>query len=251
MPSSKKKSKRNKSKKGGKNGQDSNSNHSTRIPKIGRGCIIQNNISVDDFMLRAFNKQMKSLPAAEAVNKIRQGRGLPTYIVQFLGRSNADASHDRYLKQMMDEGLVSELLELLGKCNDGGLLDFVQTDFDLCYPFSPTTGTTLRKGGLVLEGCVGTPRVWFDILCRMAARSCEWKSKYDCRMDIAKGLGPIVKCLCDDMKREFFQSNMHWYDVLLPFACLVYNLIGTCGEPQYSKKQYRFSSSMKGYWISS
>ena len=49
-----------------------------------------------------------------------------------------------------------------------------------------------------------------------------------CRLQIAENIGPLVRCMCNDTKRQFFKSNKHWADTMQVFVCLIHNMILSC-----------------------
>jgi len=46
-----------------------------------------------------------------------------------------------------------------------------------------------------------------------------------CSLQIAKNIGPMVRCMCADTKRFFFKSNKHWREGITQFVLLVLGMI--------------------------
>lgn len=51
-----------------------------------------------------------------------------------------------------------------------------------------------------------------------------------------RNIGPLVKCMCNDMERVFFKSNKHWREGIDSFIRLIYNIIFTCWGNSADKK---------------
>lgn len=61
-------------------------------------------------------------------------------------------------------------------------------------------------------GDLSSPNRWIDILVKASSR------EPTCRMQIAENIGPLVKCMCGDTKRLFFNSSMHWGESIHSFV---------------------------------
>jgi len=72
-------------------------------------------------------------------------------------------------------------------------------------------------------GDLVTPSTWINILQKASSGSSEPR----CILQIAENIGPLVRCMCNDMKRLFFKSNKHWKDGILPFVDLIGKMIST------------------------
>ena len=64
-------------------------------------------------------------------------------------------------------------------------------------------------------GDLVSPSMWINVLL-FGAMHVEL-----CRVQIAQNIGPLVKCMCNDMERLFFKSNNHWREGIVPFAKLI------------------------------
>lgn len=260
--STKKKSKQQRKKKSGggatpSTSSEGNNNAASPKPKP-KGKAIQH-ISREEFMRLSFDKKMKNVPPAEVVKRVGRGMGLTAYVVDYLARSpNATSEHHQYLHKMADEGLVSVLLGLLGRCVDEELFDVVDTSSG--YAFNDM-GPYLRRGGEFLERYVDEPSVWLDILGGLVNLSqrenpfqfdCHadkeaWiKKVMDYRRETAEGICPMVKCLCDDMKRECFKSKKYWHTVFYTFVNLLYRLVGRVCDIDYNPQIVPILSNYEG-----
>ena len=87
---------------------------------------------------------------------------------------------------------------------------------------------TVRLGGGVKDITSGErnklPHLWMDILTLMLRFDVCPK---DTRLVIAKSIGPLVRCMINDEKRQVFQSKNIWYNSLASFFCLVDRLVQT------------------------
>lgn len=184
-----------------------------------------------DLIARCFEKSIKPLTPEDAVGRVGKGMGLSTQIVEFLGGKHANTSHRRYLNTLVDAGLVSTVLGLLSKCEEGDISDIVDAGG---LPFDENF--LLKSRGEVMEGHVGSPKVWIDILLRLATggETLGLEKMRECRVEIAKGIKPLAECLCDDMERECFARKQHWYDAFVPFVTLVHWLIGRTCDIDYA-----------------
>jgi len=95
-------------------------------------------------------------------------------------------------------GILSTVLKFLKRCEDD---TFVKVMLDV--------------GG----GNLKTPATWIRVL--MKANSQEDA----CRLHIAQNIGPLVRCMCDDTTRFFFESSTHWRDTMYAFVCLINNVV--------------------------
>ena len=69
-----------------------------------------------------------------------------------------------------------------------------------------------------------TPSKWIEILNRAT------RQEPSCMLQIAENIGPLVKCMCNDMERVFFKSNKHWREGVDAFVRLIYQIIYTCWD---------------------
>ena len=97
-------------------------------------------------------------------------------------------------------GIVSTVLKFLKRCED----------------------MTFAKVMLDVGGGLKMPRSWVRILMKAEVQ------EPSCRLHIAENIGPLVRCMCNDTKRQFFKSNKHWADTIQAFVCLIHNMILSC-----------------------
>jgi len=95
-------------------------------------------------------------------------------------------------------GILSTVFRFLQRCEDD---TFVKVMLDV--------------GG----GDLKTPSSWVRILLKAEAQ------EESCRLQIAHNIGLLVRCMCNDTKRQFFKSNKHWVDTIYTFVCLINNMI--------------------------
>ena len=72
---------------------------------------------------------------------------------------------------------------------------------------------------LGVGGNLTTPRSWVQVLIKAEVQ------EPSCRLQIAQGIGPLVRCMCNDTTRLYFKSNKHWRDTIYTFVCLIHNMI--------------------------
>ena len=94
-------------------------------------------------------------------------------------------------------GILSKVLKFLKRCEDD----------------------TFVKVMLDIGGDLKMPRSWVYILIKAEVQ------EESCRLQIAQSIGPLVRCMCNDTKRQFFRSNKHWVDTMQAFAALINNMI--------------------------
>jgi len=65
------------------------------------------------------------------------------------------------------------------------------------------------------RGDLRTPSTWIEVLLNGAVDVAS------CRMQITDNIGPLVRCMCNDTERLFFQSNKHWNESIVSFVQLI------------------------------
>ena len=70
-----------------------------------------------------------------------------------------------------------------------------------------------------VKGDLVSPGTWIRILSRAE------ELEPSCSLQIAQNIGPLVRCMCNDTERLFFQSHVHWKDGIMPFVQLISDLI--------------------------
>ena len=142
-------------------------------------------------------RSFTSLSPASVVDDISHGMGLITDVV-------ASNAHGEYQQRLIAADLLSVVLDLLSRCKE----DFPEVLVDL----------GAEEGRKVY---LAMPTTWVSILNNIALVETRW------HVQIAGGISPLVKIICDDSKREFFQSNMYWHNALLPSLILFTRLLDT------------------------
>jgi len=94
-------------------------------------------------------------------------------------------------------GILSTVLKFLRRCEDD----------------------TFVKVMLGVGGDLKAPRFWVQVLIKAEVQ------EPSCRLQIAQSIAPLVMCMCNDTKRQFFRSNKHWVDTIYNFVCLIHNMI--------------------------
>ena len=64
-----------------------------------------------------------------------------------------------------------------------------------------------------------SPSLWIKVLSKAA------ELEPGCRLHIAKYIGPLVGCMCNDIERLFFKSGEHWRESIIPFIQLISDMI--------------------------
>ena len=68
-------------------------------------------------------------------------------------------------------------------------------------------------------GDLKSPSLWVNII-----KSASFVEP-SCRLQIVENIGPLARCMCDDVKRLFFKSNKHWVESVRLFVHLVGNVM--------------------------
>jgi len=99
---------------------------------------------------------------------------------------------------LKDSGVLSVVLFFLQRCEHECLDAVVNTN---------------------IKSNVQSPSIWIRVLQQAVSR------EESCRVQVAKNIGPLVSCMCNDTKRLFFKSNKHWGEGIMSFVRLIYNLV--------------------------
>ena len=97
---------------------------------------------------------------------------------------------------LLDIALLNITLDHLGRCNE---------DFE-----------SVMRG---IGGDLETPIKWLELLIIIATKSNEYHSR------IIDKIGPLVRCMCDDIEREFFGSKRYWHEAISPFIGIIYKML--------------------------
>ena len=97
-----------------------------------------------------------------------------------------------FKKSLVKAGLVSALFDYMNTCGDQEFI--LESNGDIEYPDYKTAPIS--------------PAYWLSMLSAtmMETFSPEEADREQIRLEIAAGIGPVVQCLCNDLKREFFKS---------------------------------------------
>ena len=122
-------------------------------------------------------------------------------------------SNEQCLTPIVKSGILSTVLNFLKRCEIRKFDHFVSS-----------VAQCTRRLGIAISGGSGggdlkSPLYWIAIL-RLAV-----KQEDECTSEIAQKIGPLVRCMCNDMERSFFQSNKHWREGIGEFVELVSDLI--------------------------
>lgn len=149
---------------------------------------------------------MKIATPEIAVKMIRSGIP-PTDELIRLGPGRVNILHRQ---RLIDEGLISALLENINKC-------------DGAYKLGSDSGHL-------------SPDIWVGNLGNIVAltktATGEPANRFlpnlnddgNIRLEIASGVEKLVKYICDDVQRKFFQSEKYWYKAMQQFLVLIRSL---------------------------
>ena len=156
-----------------------------------------------------FRKKLKTLPPDRVVRDVARGKDLPSRAIGLFS-SGPEAGDDAYLRGLVDAGLINTVLQLLERCEDEKFPDVLGRDGD-----------------------IPNPAIWLNLLLNavsgefatMIPNELLWKS----RMEIAKRIGPVVRCMTDYKQRTFFGENRYWWQgtSIVYFVILLQYLMGS------------------------
>ena len=131
-------------------------------------------------------------PPWKVVDMIRNGNIVPD-IYKVLKYADKDAS--AYRQSLLDRGLISALLGCFSSCD----VILCTNDNMTIYPDE--------------ERSVLSPAYWFCVLASILMELFlpEGNTGESIRLEIASGIGSVVRCISDDVKRQFFLSEKHWF----------------------------------------
>ena len=134
-----------------------------------------------------YRKAFNTLPPEKIINDIKRGDYTATEMASEL--SSTDEADIVCRDRLLDAGIVPVILELLVRCCE-----------ELPFPNV-------------------FPNQWMSMLCIFGDPSTD--------VQYAESMGPIIQCLSDDRKRQFFQSNMFWHFSIPDFLTMASNVIQT------------------------
>lgn len=154
------------------------------------------------------NKLLESESPAEIIKRIKNGSMVPPD-----GHILSKKDNIQLRQQLLDAGLISAIVSFL---NRGANTEF-HTAID---------DSILKCLGLSKEGGVEqiSPKFWLQAL-----TSCTYPDFPNCediRVQIAREITPFLDCMCDDITREYFQSNAYYHGSLGQFFYLIKTTIG-------------------------
>ena len=223
----------NKKKKGRQNKQQKPNNIPPSLTKVNKIIISVPSPDKDEYA-RIFENNMKKLPPEDVVERVRKGMGRSTQVITHLlacakpetAKGNADIKlqrqHQKYLVRLLDAGLVSVVLGLLQRCQES-FDDVVEAEIEI-------GGVSIGKRVIAtcpdMEGRISAPGLWIHLLSNIIVCSGVGNKRIDeIKMQIACDIGPLVSCMCDDVKRELFQSKKYWFDAIPSFVYNLYSIV--------------------------
>ena len=149
-------------------------------------------------------------PPKGIVDIIRRGVDFPI-VQQMLRYGDKEEDADIIFRErLLDEGLVPALLEGLNKCNHETVLvkqNNIHYPDDKHAPASPGYCFCILSALMMVPGF-----------------SSKEEDAQRIRLEIARGIGPVVNCMCNDDVGEFFQSKKFWHVSIERFIELIRGL---------------------------
>jgi len=147
-----------------------------------------------------YYKSLPSLPPSTVIESIKRGEDIPLEVV-------FDVVTDCEEKQKNEP-------------------DKVQKDQVVIYKKLVDAGLVSAAIGVTVTGCtekhssgdIFSPRMCIMLLANMSNND----NKH--RLQIAKGIQPLIKCMINVEKREYFGSKKHWHKSIKVFIMLISNL---------------------------
>ena len=148
---------------------------------------------------------------------------IPSDGVMFYDKEDGVMIHEEHKKQAVQfvrdcHGPITEMLSTHHVINlsleQSGILSAVLHFLKLCEynPFDAVVNTNNN-------GNLQSPANWIRVVLNAV------KYEPSSSMLIAKNIGPLVRCMCNDTTRLFFRSNKHWREGIGSFVSLMYNMI--------------------------
>jgi len=164
-------------------------------------------------------KQRKAA-ARKALSAEASGGGVSSSSISGVGVSSGGINKIVAKVRSGDNKVMKKLLNASGRANlslvsyeHSGILSVVLEFLNRCE--DETYEEVMNSVG----GDLKSPLLWIRVL--VAASHVEPSSK----LQIAKNIGPLVRCMVNDTERRFFKSNKHWKEAILKFFNLVANVI--------------------------
>jgi hypothetical protein len=115
-----------------------------------------------------------------------------------LSSPNDDGTYTFVNISIVHSGILTTVLNFLKRCEDETFHQVMNS---------------VGKGNLI------SPLAWIRILSRAE------ELEPSCSLQIAQNIGPMVRCMCADTTRNFFNSNKHWREGITQFVLLVLGMI--------------------------
>lgn len=146
-----------------------------------------------------YYKSLPSLPPSTVIESIKRGEDIPLEVV-------FDVVTDRVEKP---DKVENDYLVVYNKLLDAGLV-------------SAAIGMTI-KDGCMEKWCSSAdpPRICIMLLANM---SMSKNNEDGCKLQIAREIKPLINCMQNIEKREYFGSNKHWHESIKVFVALISNL---------------------------
>jgi len=132
-------------------------------------------------------------PLIQQIQDFQRKYGAP------LATPNDDGTYIFVNISIEQSGILTTVLNFLKRCED--------------ETFHQVMNSVAGKGDLV------SPWTWVGILSRAE------ELEPSCSLQIAENIEPLVRCMCADTTRNFFNSNKHWREGITPFVLLVLSMI--------------------------
>lgn len=166
----------------------------------------------DDADVIRYQARMTSLPPEVVVEDVRRGSGVPTWAIT--KRTSNSANDLRLRRRLADAGILPAALGLLGRCADAS---FAEVLADV------RGGTTDGS-----RDQVASPSLWIDVLVEcLYGEDMRSEDLREPRTLVAENIGPLVRCMIDDSRRELFGDNLFWHMSAGSFVSLLWNLVTT------------------------
>jgi hypothetical protein len=165
-----------------------------------------------------YSKKIKTLPPHQVVAEVAQGKDLASQAVVLL--SGTDIADNSCRLKLVEAGLIRTVLHLLSRCED--------------EKFEPVLQET--------NGDLALPSVWINLLLNTIANdNLPANVLLKTRLEIARGMGPLVRCMTNDIQREFFGDPKFWHAAAFYFIALLQNLVLSPETVPVMQQQYDHS----------
>ncbi|KAL9179546.1 hypothetical protein ACHAXT_008836 [Thalassiosira profunda] len=164
--------------------------------------------------------------ATTVMDGIRRGESSETEYAAYeiCGASeDKEGTRETCLELLIDLALIPTVLDFLHQCGrDITEVRAAPHPGNASFREICEGQTLLRE---IAKGPVTEPGHWLGILCNITLDTglLTTHRLEQCRMEVAKSIGPIVNCMSSDA-REFFRDERHWLNAALPFLTMVKNI---------------------------